>query len=290
MPIFSRHPPDGLNANPLDTNFNYDLQNSLETSTTKKNVVYDGYQVDFTIVRPSNNSENLPVFVFIYSESGLAVNPEGHQRMLCNLVEISGVSAVFVHDDPEARQNPELYVFKVFAAVNWIAENGEQIQVDSNKIALVGSGCGSNIATIVSLMAACDQYPKISLQILMNPVFNVGKPPTWAKAGSGLPDRNNSGPGSGEWYDVSEIMRLPIQADKKQLSGLPKTIIHRVEDHIFQNEIDYFSCKLKDAGVQIGLHQFEERMQDIGLNDPTIDHYSQPAFLQVAQALRAHFA
>ena len=290
MPIFSRHPPDGLNANPLETNFNYNLKNLLQTSAIKKLVVYDGYDVNLTIVRPGNNSSNLPVFVFIYSESGLTVNPEGHHRMVCDLVEISGISAVFINDDTEARQNPELYVFKVFAAVNWIAENGEQIQVDRSKIALVGSGCGSNIATIVSLMAACDQYPKISLQILMNPVFNVGKPPTRAKAGSGLPDRNNSSPGSGEWYDVSEILGLPIQADKKQLSGIPKTIIHRVEDHIYQNEIDYFSCKLKDAGVHVDLQQFEERSQDKGLNDLTINHCCQPAFIHAGQALRTHFA
>jgi acetyl esterase len=134
-------------------------------------------------------------------------------------------------------------------------ENGEDIQVNTGKIGIVGNGVGATMSVAVSLMARADGGPEFRVQILMWPAMNAEfDTASWqvfhreqlltAERMKWMWDQYTT-----DEAQRREIYASPLHATAQQLKGLPPTLIQVAENDILRDEGEEFGRALDNAGV-----------------------------------------
>jgi len=143
----------------------------------------------------------------------------------------ANVVVVFVNytRSPEAKYPTALE--QAYAATKWVAQNGQSINVDSSRLAVVGDSVGGNLTAALTLLAKERGGPSIRFQVLFYPVtdsnfdtrsYEKYKEEYWLTREGMKWFWNN--------YTSNETNRKspmvsPLQASIEQLSGLPPALI-----------------------------------------------------------------
>ena len=252
------------------------LQSSVKVDlsgveVSEKIINSDGYKINLNVVRPLGNKEKLPVFIFMHGGGWVLGDFPTHQRMVRDLVVLSGMVGVFVNYSRTPEVQYPKAVNQNYAVTKWVAEHGEIINVDGKKLAVVGNSVGGNMAAVTSLIAKEKKGPKIKLQILMWPVVNADfETDSYKQYGEErflttnmmkwmfdlyLPDHSKR----------NEIHVSPLQATLEQLKGLPPTLIQLAENDILRDEGEAFGRKLNEAGVKVTTVRYNGMIHDFGL-------------------------
>jgi acetyl esterase/lipase len=194
-----------------------------------------------------------------------------HQRMVRDLVVLSGAVAVFINytRTPEACY-PQA-INEIFAATLWVANNGAEINVDSQRIALVGNSVGGNMTAVTTLRAKESGWPKISLQVLMWPLLNADfETPTYQLYGHGRFLTTSLMKWMYDMYIADPLKRnhiyaSPLQATVEQLRDLPPALIQVAENDILRDEGEAYGRKLDEAGVSVTCIRYNGTIHDFGL-------------------------
>lgn len=238
---------------------------------SEKTINADGYEILLNIVRPEGVSEKLPVFMFIHGGGWVLGDYPTHQRMVRDLVVNSGFAAVFVNytRTPDAVYPQQIN--EIYAATKWVAENGDEINVDGKNMAIVGNSVGGNMTAVTALMAKEKGGPKIKLQILMWLVADADfARESWQEFGT---DRFLTAPLMKWMWDMyiadpeqrKEIHASPWQATIEQLKGLPPALIQVAESDILCDEGEAYGRKLDEAGVPVTTVRYNGMIHDFGL-------------------------
>jgi acetyl esterase len=129
---------------------------------TQKTITADGYTIPLYIVRPEGKKNQvLPCFIFIHGGGWVLGDFPTHQRMVRDLVVLSGAVAVFV----DYTRTPDA-VFprateEIFAATKWVAQHGKEINVDGNRMGIAGNSVGGNMTAVTALKAKANGGPAI---------------------------------------------------------------------------------------------------------------------------------
>lgn len=120
---------------------------------SEQKIIADGYSITLNIVRPEGVKGILPVFIFIHGGGWVLGDYPTHKRMVRDLVVLSRFAGVFVNytRTPDA-QYPQA-INEIYAATKWVAEHGEEIDVDGKNLAVVGNSVGGNMTAVTTLMA-----------------------------------------------------------------------------------------------------------------------------------------
>src|SRR5258705_11463102 len=134
---------------------------------SEKIITVDGQPLTLTIVRPAGVKGILPVFMFFHGGGWVLGDFPTHERLVRDLVAASGAVAVFPNytRSPEARYPTAIN--QMYGATKWVAENGVEIQVDGERLAVVGNSVGGNAAGVIALMAKDKGGPAIRFQIML---------------------------------------------------------------------------------------------------------------------------
>lgn len=238
---------------------------------SEKTINADGFEIKLNIVRPEGISEKLPVFIFIHGGGWVLGDYPTHKRMVRDLVVESGFVGVFVNytRTPEAvypRQINEIY-----AATKWVAENGDEINVDGKNMAVVGNSVGGNMTAVTSLMAKEKGGPEIKLQILMWAIVDADfETASYKEFGE---KRFLTTPLMKWMYDMyipdpekrKEIYASPLQATVEQLKGLPPVLVITAESDVLRDEGEAYGRKLDEAGVKVTTVRYNGMIHDFGL-------------------------
>lgn len=237
----------------------------------EKIIDQDGYQLTLNIVRPENQQGKLPVFMFFHGGGWVLGDFPTHKRLVRDLVVSSGFVAVFVNYtlSPEAPY-PQA-VNEVYAATKWVAANGDEINVDSSKLAVVGNSAGGNMAAVTSLRAKLENGPAIKLQVLLWPVTDGSV--DYASFDQFGEDRFLTVPLMNWMFDKyapnsekrSEIYLSVMNATREQLQGLPPALIQVAENDILRDEGEAYGRKLDEAGVPVTTVRYLGVVHDFGL-------------------------
>ncbi|MEO8416506.1 MAG: alpha/beta hydrolase fold domain-containing protein, partial [Ginsengibacter sp.] len=149
---------------------NVDLSGIEES---EKTITADGYTIKLDIVRPEGREEVLPVFIFIHGGGWVLGDFPTHERMVRDLVVLSGAVGVFVNytRTPDA-QYPQA-INEIYAATKWVAEHGDEINVDGSRLAVVGNSVGGNMTAVTNIKSIEAGGPKIKVQIMMWPIVDA---------------------------------------------------------------------------------------------------------------------
>ncbi len=85
--------------------------------------------------------------------------------MVRDLVVLSGAAAVFVNYTPSPEAHFPIAINEIYAATKWVADHGDQINVDGKRLAIVGNSVGGNMAAATALMAKEKKGPEIKVQV-----------------------------------------------------------------------------------------------------------------------------
>lgn len=238
---------------------------------SEKTITADGYTIALNIVRPAGVKGTLPVFMFIHGGGWVLGDYPTHKRMVRDLVVLSGFAAVFVNytRTPDA-QYPQA-INEIYAATKWVAEHGEEIEVDGKNLAIVGNSVGGNMSAVTTLMAKEKGGPQIKLQILMWPIVDADfETDSYQQFG----EKRFLTTSLMKWmYDLyiadpekrKDIYASPLQATIEQLKGLPPALIQVAESDILRDEGEAYGRKLDEAGVPVTTVRYNGMIHDFGL-------------------------
>lgn len=238
---------------------------------SEKTITADGYQVVLNIVRPAGVEGILPVFVFIHGGGWVLGDFPTHERMVRELVVLTGYCAVFVNYTRTPDAAFPQAINEIFAATKWVAEHGDEIDVDGKNLAVVGSSVGGNMTAVTALKAKANGGPHIKLIIMMWPIVDANfETESYKRFGE---DRFLTTPLMKWMYDMyipdpadrKQIYASPLQATIEQLKGLPPTLIQVAENDILRDGGEAFGRKLDEAGVPVTTVRYNSVIHDFGM-------------------------
>jgi acetyl esterase len=238
---------------------------------SEKTINADGYEIKLNIVRPEGVAKKLPVFIFIHGGGWVLGDYPTHRRLVRDLVVNSGFASVFVNytRTPDA-QYPQA-INEIYAATKWVAENGDEINVDGKNLAVVGNSVGGNMTAVTALKAKAEGGPEIKLQILMWAIVDADfETESYKQFGE---KRFLTTPLMKWMYDMyipepekrKEIYASPLQATIEQLKGLPPALVITGESDVLRDEGEAYGRKLDEAGVKVTTVRYNGMIHDFGL-------------------------
>lgn len=238
---------------------------------SEKTITTDGFTIKLHIVRPEGASGKLPVFIFIHGGGWVLGDFPTHKRLVRDLVVASGYAAVFVNYTPSPDARYPQAVNEIFAVTKWVAENGDEINVDGKNLAVVGNSVGGNMTAVTTLKAKENGGPAIKLQVLLWPIVDADfETESYRLFGQQrflttslmkwMYDQYTKDP-----KQRKEIYASPLQATVEQLKGLPPALIQVAENDILRDEGEAYGRKLDEAGVTVTTIRYNGVIHDWGL-------------------------
>jgi acetyl esterase len=259
-------------------------------SIDERTLTVDGRTITLYIIRPENAAGTAPVFMFYHGAVWIAGNFANHKRLVRDLVVGSGAVAVFPEYTPVPDAQFPIQIEQAYAAAVWVSQNGDEIDVDSRKLAVSGNSVGGNMAAAVTLMAKDRGRPNIVYQQLLWPALSADLDTgSYSAYGEGrflpkefmaygwehyLPDRK-----------ARELpYAAPLKATLEQLRGLPPTLIQTAENDVLRDEGEAYARKLDEAGVNVANVRYNGAIHDFALLNALRDVPSTDAALRQAAA------
>jgi acetyl esterase len=271
---------------------NVDLSGIEES---EKTITADGYTIKLNIVRPAGVTTKLPVFIFIHGGGWILGDYPTHKRMVRDLSVLSGFSGVFVNYTPSPEAQYPQAINEIYAATKWVAEHGDEINVDGKNLAIVGNSVGGNMTAVTALKAKENNGPKIKLQIMMWPIVDANFD---TESYHLFGEQRFLTTSLMKWmYDQyttdlnerKEIHASPLQATVDQLKGLPPALIQVAENDILRDEGEAYGRKLDEAGVPVTTVRYNGVIHDFGLLNGLAEiPQTRSLFVQAAAELKKY--
>lgn len=238
---------------------------------TEKVILADERDIKLYIVRPEKAKGKLPVFIFIHGGGWVLGDYQTHKRLVRDLVVESGYACVFIEYSRSPEAKYPIALNECYAATKWVAEHGDEINIDGKRLAIVGNSAGGNMTIGTCLKAKDNRGPDIKCQILLWPYSDAGiNSESFKKYGEErfltkslmiwmrdnyLSDRTQH----------DDIYVSPVRARTNQLKGLPPTLIEVAENDILRDAGEELGRKLDEAGVDVTTVRFNGVIHDWGL-------------------------
>jgi len=261
-----------------------------------KTIEVKGQKIKLVIVRPEGSDNTvLPVFMFFHGGGWILGDYPTHERLIRDLVTLSGAAAVYVDYTPSPEAHYPVAIHQAYDATRWVAEHGAEIGVDGQRLALAGNSVGGNMVASVALQAKAAGTPNIRYTVMFWPVTdaNFDTASYHAYDNGYFLSRNMM-----QWFwdayttkpeQRAEIYASPLRASTEQLAGLPPTLIQTAELDVLRDEGEAYGRKLDAAGVEVTVTRYNGLIHDYGLlNALSQVPAVRTALQQAGDGLRGH--
>jgi acetyl esterase/lipase len=275
-------------------------QNSVKVDlsgveVTHRTITFEGKPLKLTVIRPEKVKGELPAFMFFHGGGWVLGDYPTHARLIRDLVVSSGAVAVYVDYTPSPEAHYPTAINQAYAATQWVAENGQQINVDGKRLAVAGNSVGGNMAAVVSLMAKEKATPKIRFQLLLWPVTDSSfETDSYKQFAEGHFLTKNMMTWFWDSYTTdlnarAQIHASPLKASIDQLKGLPPALVQTAGLDVLRDEGEAYAQKLDAAGVDVTAVRYNGMIHDYGLLNPLSQVPEvKAAMRQAGTELKAH--
>lgn len=241
---------------------------------SEKTIRVSDSDLKLTIVRPAGSHQKiLPAFMYFHGGGWVLGDFPTHERLVRDLVVGSGAVAIFVNYALSPEAGYGVAIEQGYAATRWVADHGNEINVDGKRLAVVGNSAGGNLAAAVALMSNHKGAPALRLQVLLCPVTDANyDTPSYKQFANGYFLTMDLMAWFWDHYTTDakarqQIYASPLQATTEQLKGLPPTLIQTAEFDVLRDEAEAYGRKLDVAGVQVKLVRYNGMIHDFGLSN-----------------------
>lgn len=216
-----------------------------------------GGNVDVRIVRPKNNDEKLPAILYVHGGGWVMGNKETHDMLIRKLANCTQSVVIFPNYSPSPESRYPVALNQIYGILEYIFENPEEFNIDSDRIMIAGDSVGGNMATTTALRAKKENGPKILFQALFYPVTNADMD---TKSYDDFKDGPWLTKKAMEWfwdaYEPDEKRRKdfyisPLKTPVEELEGMPPALIITDENDVLRDEGEAYARKLDSAGVRV---------------------------------------
>jgi acetyl esterase len=254
-------------------------------------------QVSVKIYRPAGSTGPLPVILYTHGAGWVFGDAHTHDRLVRELTVRADAATVFTNYSRSPEAKYPTAIEEIYAALEWIGENGASQNLDASRIAVAGDSVGGNMTAAITLMAKARGGPRIIAQLLYYPVtdanFDTGSYHQFATgywlrrdAMQWFWDQYTSGPGQRD-----EITASPLRASLAELAGLPEALVIVGEADVLRDEGEAYAAKLRAADVPVTAVRFQGIIHDFVMVNALRDtHAAKAATAMGADFLRTAFA
>ncbi len=254
-------------------------------------------EVSVRIVRPRGVKEMLPALMYFHGGGWVLGDKDTHDRLIREIANGAGAAVVFVNYTPSPEAQYPVPIEEAYAATEWVARHGREINVDSSRLAVVGDSVGGNMVAAVTLLAKERGGPDIHFQVLFYPVTDAGfDTPSYDQFADGYWLTREAAKWFLDQYAPDPAVRheptlAPLQASVDQLQGLPPALIIVDECDVLRDEGEAYARKLIEAGVDVTATRYLGIIHDfVMLNAITDTPAPRGAIAQANEMLRKSFA
>jgi acetyl esterase len=217
-------------------------------------------EIPVRIYVPQTNGP-LPVVAYFHGGGFVYCSLDTHDDTCRALANASGCSVVSV-DYRLAPENkfpaaPE----DAYAVTRWLADNGAEIGVDPQRIAVAGDSAGGNLAAVVALMARDRGGPALAFQLLVYPVADFGfDTDSYRENADGFLLTEKMMRAFWKYYLADEAdgghpYASPLRADC--LDALPPAFVLTAEFDPLRDEGEAYAARLAEAGVPTTARRYD---------------------------------
>jgi acetyl esterase len=225
-------------------------------------------EVSIRVLRPWGVTEALPVILYSHGAGWVFGNAHTHDRLIRELTAGTGAALVFTNYSlsPEARYPTALE--EIYAALNWVAQDGQDSGLDGTRIAVAGDSVGGNMTAAITLMAKQRSGPELAAQVLFYPVTDASfDTDSYHQFATGYFLRRDAMQWFWDQYTPDENQRTeitasPLRASLDELAGLPPALVITGEADVLRDEGEAYSRKLREAGVDVSATRYEGIIHD----------------------------
>ena len=227
--------------------------------------------IRLNIVRSEGGKGTQPAFIFIHGGGWVLGDYPTHKRLVRDLVVSSGYTALFINYSPSPEAKYPVAVNEIYEVAKWIYDHGKDLNVDKDRLAIVGNSVGGNMSIVTSLKAKEENIPLIKAQVLLWPVADATF--DWESYKLYGEQRFLTTPLMKWMFDQyttdkserEEIYLSPLNASLEQLKGLPPTLIAAAENDILRDQGEALGVKLDSAGVDVTTVRYNGVIHDWGM-------------------------
>jgi acetyl esterase len=228
-------------------------------------------KVTIRIVRPAGASGKLPAVMYFHGGGWVLGNENTHDRLVRQIANGAHATVIFVNYTPSPEARYPIAIEQAYAATKWVAEHGDEINVDGSRLAVTGDSVGGNMTAAVTLMAKQRRGPALREQVLFYPVTDANfNTPSYRQFADG-PWLTRK---AMQWFwdayapipkDRKEVLASPLRASLNQLKGLPKALIITDEADVLRDEGEAYAAKLRAAGGDITTVRYPGTIHDFAM-------------------------
>jgi acetyl esterase len=219
-------------------------------------------EVSVRIYRPKGTKGPLPVVMYFHGGGWVLGSKHTHDRLLRDLVNGTHAAFVFVSYTPSPEAQFPVPIEQAYAATKYIAEHGEDFDLDTSRLAMAGDSVGGNMVAVVTQLAKERKGPTIRYQVLFYPVTDSSLSQESYEEFANGPWLTRA---AMEWFwdayapnkeDRRKTTAAPLSAARKQLQGLPPALVIVDENDVLRDEGEAYARKLMEAGVDVTAVRF----------------------------------
>ena len=232
-----------------------------ETEEADITISGPGGALSIRVYTPYGEEGLMPAIVYFHGGGFVLGNLDSHGHV-CRALARDAASVVFSVDYRLAPEHPfPAAIDDAYAALQWVASNALEFNVDVEKIAVAGDSAGANLAAVSAIRARDNAGPKLCFQLLVYPPADV------AHESISRAENANGYFLTREminWFyklylsdgvDANHPWVSLLNADN--LSNLPKTFVITAEYDPLRDEGEAFAKKLGEAGGSVDIVRFD---------------------------------
>ncbi|NIK67020.1 MULTISPECIES: alpha/beta hydrolase [unclassified Paenibacillus] len=225
-------------------------------------------QVSIRILRAPNTAKKLPAILYIHGAGWVFGNAHTHDRLIRELAAGAEAAVVFPNYSLSPEAKYPAAIEEIYAALQWIAEHGDEHGLDTSRLYVAGDSVGGNMTAAITIMAKERKGPQIHKQLLFYPVTDAGNDTeSYKEFATGYFLRRDAMAWFWDQYTTNqeqrnEIYASPLRATTEQLKGLPQALIITGEADVLRDEGEAYANKLREAGVRVTQARFQGTIHD----------------------------